>query len=101
MIRSVNARVVCIVEFRRVETEQDVDLIARPLLGLIDLVILNERSWKVPDRRKARVFIDDRRVERGPWVLVEPAADHLAVLRPFVIGVERGRERRQSPFRLP
>src|SRR5580698_1633610 len=30
MIRSVDARIVCIVEFARIETEQDVDLVARP-----------------------------------------------------------------------
>src|ERR1700730_2744849 len=90
MILSVDTRVICIVEFGGVETEQDVDLIARPVLGLINLVILNERSWKVTDRGEARVFIDYWRVERGPRVLVEPAADHLAVFRPFVVGVEGG-----------
>src|ERR1700736_2930264 len=90
MIRSVDARIVCVVEFRRIETEQHIDLVARPVLGLINLVILNESSWKVMDRWEARVFIDDWRVEGGPWVLVEPATDHLAVFRPFVIGVEGG-----------
>jgi hypothetical protein len=88
MIRPVDARVVRIVESRGIETEQDVDLVARPLLGLIDLVIFNERSGEMTNCGKALVFIDDRRIEREPWVLVKPTADHLAIFRPFVIGVE-------------
>src|SRR5580692_12550592 len=57
VIRSVDARVVRIVEFCGVETEQDVDFVARPLLRLIDLVILHEFLWKVTDRGEARVFV--------------------------------------------
>src|SRR3984957_8099177 len=90
MVCSVDTWIVGIVQFRGIETEQDVDLFARPSLGLIDLVILDEGFRKVTHCGKAWIFIDDRRVERGPGVLVEPSAYHFAVFWPFVIGVERG-----------
>ncbi len=57
MIGSVDARVIGIIEFRGIEAEQDVDLVARPLLGLIDLVILDECVRKVADRGEAWVFV--------------------------------------------
>ena len=85
----VDARVV-VVQLFGIETEQDVHFVARPCFGLINFVVFHERFGKVADGREVRVFIDDGRVERGPWMLVEPAADHLAVLRPFVVGVESG-----------
>ena len=51
MVRSVDARIVFIIEFRGVETEQDVDFYARPIFRLVDLVILDEGSGKVTDRQ--------------------------------------------------
>ena len=85
-----DARVVSVVEFGGIETEQDVDLITRPILRLIDFVILYECFRKMAHRREARIFVHDRRVERGLWMLVEPAADHLPVFRPLVVGVKCG-----------
>ena len=73
-----------------VEAEQHVDLVARPLLRLIDLVAAHEPRGEMPHCRERRVLDDDGRVERVPRVHVEPAADHLGELGPLVVGVERG-----------
>src|SRR5579863_9689 len=63
MIRSMHSRIIRIVEFHRVETQQHIDLIARPILRLIDFVVLNKCTGKMTSRREARIFIHDRRIK--------------------------------------
>lgn len=55
MICPVNTRV-GIVKFGGIETEEDVDFVARRLFQLIYLVVLHERLRKVPDLGETRVF---------------------------------------------
>ena len=76
--------------FVGVKAEQDVDFVARPLLGLVDLVVFHEGLGKVADGGKVGSSLMIGRVEGHPGMLVEPAADHLAILGPFVVGIERG-----------
>src|SRR3974390_1393485 len=40
-------------------------------------------------RGEVRILAYDWRIECRPWMLVEPAANHLPVFRPFVVCVER------------
>src|SRR5215471_14324454 len=61
VIRAVHPRIV-VVQFGRIETEKNVDLLARPVLRLINLVQLHKSMWKVVNRGKVWVFINDRRV---------------------------------------
>jgi hypothetical protein len=46
--------------------------------------------WEMADGGKVRIFVNDGRIECAPWMLIEPTTNHLTVLRPYVIGVERG-----------
>ena len=87
---AVDAGVVVVVEFAFVQAEQDVDFIAGEFLGLVDFVALHEGFGEVAGGGEAGVFVDDWGPEGVPGVLVEPAADHFAVLGPFVVGVEGG-----------
>jgi len=41
-VGAMNARIVLVVEFRFIEPKENIHLITRPLLGLIDLVALHE-----------------------------------------------------------
>src|SRR5438067_2364608 len=76
VVRPMDTRVVRVVESYRIKTQQNVDPFARPLFGLIDFVIFDKRRRKVTNGGEASVFVDDRRIERRPRVLVEPSTDH-------------------------
>src|ERR1700758_5887947 len=45
---------------------------------------------EMTDGREVRCFVDDRRIEGHPGMLVEPTADHFSVFRPLIVSVERG-----------
>ncbi len=88
VVGAMDARVVLVVQLAGVQAEQHVYLVARPAFGLIDFVVFHERLGKMANSGEVRVFIDNGRVEGHPGMLVEPAADHLAVLRPVVVCVQ-------------
>src|SRR3954466_9255727 len=44
--------------------------------------------WQMASGWKVRILIDDRSVERRPWMFVEPAADHLPIFGPFVVCIQ-------------
>ena len=90
MVGAVDARVIGVVEPGRIEAQQYVDLVAGPFLGLINLVVLHEGFRKVADSGKVRSLVDDGRIEGAPGMLIEPAANHFAIFRPLVIGIECG-----------
>src|SRR5882762_8412476 len=45
---------------------------------------------EMTDGREVGRFVDDRRIEGHPGMLVEPAADHFSVFGPLIVCVERG-----------
>src|SRR5579864_7019248 len=90
MVGAMNTRIVFVIQLRGIKTQQDVNLVTRPVFGLIDLVVFDERGREVANGGKIRIFINDRSVKRHPWMLIEPAPDHLSVFRPLVVGIQRG-----------
>ena len=84
-----NARIVCIAQLPGIQAEKNVDLVSGPFLGLVDFVVFQKSLGKVTYCGKTRIFINDGRIECHPGMLIEPAADHLAVLGPLVVGVQR------------
>src|SRR5581483_8272957 len=82
-------RVVRIIQLCRIQAKQNVYFISRPRLRLINFIIFDESLGKMAHRRKIGRFVDDRSIEGAPGMLIKPAADHLSVLRPGVIGIER------------
>src|SRR5579884_3061070 len=89
MVRTMNARIIFVIQLRRIETQQHIHLVARPVFWLVNLVVLHKFCWKMPDGRKIGGFVYDRRIESHPRMLVEPSANHLSIFRPGVIGVQR------------
>ena len=90
MVGAMDARIVGVVQPGWIEAEQHIHFVARPVLGLIDLVVFHKGAGKVAHGGETGVFVDDGRIEGHPGMLVEPAADHLSIFRPVVVGVERG-----------
>src|SRR4051812_3765010 len=84
------------IELFRIETQQHVHLIARPIFRLIDLVTLHECMWKMAHGREIRVFDDDWGAKRCPGVLVEPSSDHLSVFGPLVVCIQSSMDADES-----
>src|SRR5688572_24641449 len=78
------------IQLRIVEPHQDAHFVARPVLELIDLVFDTEGGRHMPGCGMIPVFDDDRRFEGVPWMLVKPAPEHLAVLRPLIESIRSG-----------
>ena len=89
-VRAMDAVVAIVDELGFVETEQHVDVFARPVLQLIDFIALEEGFGEMLCGGKVGVFQHDRRLEGAPGVLVEPSAVELRPVVPFVVAVGRG-----------
>ena len=86
------------IQLRRVEVRQHVNLVAREILDLIELVANGDARRQVTHRRELRIVDDDGAVGDAPRMLVEAAAEHLAELRPRE---ERRRRRMRRHEPLP
>ncbi len=84
--RVVTVRVRAGVARLHAQTEQHVDLVARVLARLVELVVEVKRGRKMLRRREGRVLVDHH-PGSGDRVSVEARPDQLAELRP---GLERG-----------
>ena len=78
------------IEFGRVQSHQHANFVARVVLVLVNLVVEDEFLGKMFRGGEGPVVDENRRIKRVPGVLVEIAANHLAVIRPFVVAVAGG-----------
>ena len=76
-------------ELARIQPHQHAPVVARIILQLIDLVFDDETARPLRHARKLGIFHNDRSLKRAPGMLVEVAADHLAILGP--VGERDGR----------
>src|ERR1700733_3175481 len=88
MVGAMNARIVRIIQLRRIEAQQYIYLVPRPRLRLVDFIVLHECLGEVAHRWKVRGLVDNRRIEGHPGMLINPPADYLAVFRPGVIRIQ-------------
>src|SRR5262249_28400161 len=71
-----------------VETHEHADVVARVVFDLIDLVLEGKPRRQMLHAGEPGIFDHEGGIEYAPWVAVEVAANHLAVLGP---GHERDR----------
>ena len=81
---------------RRVEAEQDAELVAGERLRLVKLVGQRENGWEMARGWKRRIFVDNCSARRVPRMIVVPRPEQLAKLRPRLERRERRMGRHQS-----
>jgi len=97
MVHPMDPRIVRVIQPAGVEAKQNIHIVARPVLRLINLVVLYKLFRKMADCGKVRGLIDDRRIECPPGMLVEVSANHLSILRPGIVRIQ-SRMNSNKPF---
>src|SRR5260370_17345579 len=71
------------IQFGRVKPHQNTQIVSRVVPDLINLILERKRRRKLLHPRELWIFDKNRRVKGSPGMLVEVAANHLAVFRPI------------------